>query len=101
MLFLFKIVLQLLVLMERTVRQNIVSRDRGLDRFLPNRKDVRNPTAEAILQEFQYLSAGTVTVPDGTSWNFVSELTALQGELLELLEVPLERFTVKALFHSG
>ncbi len=72
-LFLFKIVLQLLVLIERTARQNIASRDRGLDQFLPNRKDVRNPTAEAILKEFQHLVAGTITLPDGTSWTFVSE----------------------------
>jgi transposase len=100
-LFLFKIVLQLLVLIERTVRQNIASRDRGLEQFLPNRKDVRNPTAEAILKEFQHLVTGTVTLPDGTSWTFVSELTALQRELLELLDVPLDSFTVKALFHSG
>ena len=100
-LFLFKIVLQLLVLMERTVKKNIVTRDRGLEQLLPNRQDVRNPTAEVILKEFQYLAVGTVTLPDRTSWNFVSELTALQRELLELLEVPLDRFTVKALFHSG
>jgi transposase len=100
-LFLFKIVLQLLVLMERTVRKNIADRDRGLDHFLPNRKDVRNPTAEAILKEFQYLAVGTVTLPDGSSWNFVSELTALQRDLLELLEIPVGRLTVKTLFHSG
>ncbi|MCP4398819.1 MAG: IS1634 family transposase [bacterium] len=100
-LFLFKIVLQLLVLIERTVRQNIASRDRGLDQFLPNRKDVRNPTAESILKEFQYVVTGTITLPDGTSWNFVSELTVLQRELLELLDVPLDSFTVKALFNSG
>lgn len=100
-LFLFKIVLQLLVLIERTVRENIASRDRGLDQFLPNRKDVRNPTAEAILKEFQHLVAGTITLPDGTSWTFVSELTALQQELLELLDIPLDSFTVKTLFHSG
>ena len=101
MLFLFKIVLQLLVLMERTVRQKIAARERGLDRFLPNRNDVRNPTAEAILNAFQYLSIGTVTVPDGPSWNFVSELSALQRELLELLDVPFDCFSVKGLFHSG
>jgi transposase len=100
-LFLFKIVLQLLVLIERTVRQNITSREKGLDDFLPNRQDVRNPTAEAILKTFQHLVAGTVTLPDGTSWNFVSELTALQQDLLELLDVPITSFTVKALFNSG
>lgn len=100
-LFLFKIVLHLLVLMERTVRKNIADRDRGLDHFRPNRKDGRNPTAEAILKEFQYLAVGTVTLPDGSSWNFVSELTALQRDLLELLEIPMDRLTVKTLFHSG
>jgi transposase len=100
-LLLFKIVLQVLVLMERTVRHNIASRDRGLDRFLPNRQDVRNPTAEAILKEFQHLVSGTMILPDGTSWTFVSELTALQQELLELLDVPLTCFSARVLFHSG
>jgi len=100
-LFLFKIVLQLLVLIERTARTNIAERDRGLKNFLPNRNDVRNPTAEAILKEFQYLTVGTVTLPDGSSWNFVSELTTLQQDLLELLDVPVDRFTVNALFHPG
>jgi transposase len=100
-LFLFKIVLQVLVLIERTVRQNIVSRERGLEQFLPNRKDVRNPTAEAILKQFQHVVVGTITLPDGTSWTFVSELTALQQDLLKLLEVPLTAFTVTALFNSG
>jgi len=101
LLFLFNIVLQVLVLIERTVRQNIIARERGLEQFLPNRKEVRNPTAEAILKHFQYVVVGTITLPDGTSWSFVSELTALQKDLLTLLDVPLAAFTVTALFDSG
>ncbi len=42
-LFLFKIALQMVVLIERAGRNNIAERDRGLDNFMPNRRDVRNP----------------------------------------------------------
>lgn len=45
-LFLFKIALQIIVLIERTARINIAQRDKGLDNFRPNRKDVRNPKTE-------------------------------------------------------
>lgn len=37
-LFLFKIALQILVLMERTARTNIAERDRGLDNLMPNKR---------------------------------------------------------------
>ena len=40
-LLLFKIVLQMVVLIERTARQNIRNRDYGIDNFMPNRVDVR------------------------------------------------------------
>jgi transposase len=100
-LFLFKLVLQLLVLIERTARNHITKRDKGLDHFRPNRHDVRNPTAESLLKEFQYLVKGTITLPDGTFWTFVSELTEVQKNILGLLEVPLDRFTAHYLFDSG
>ena len=46
-LFLFKIALQVVVLIERTVSQNIQVRDKGLDGFMPNRKDYRKPCRRA------------------------------------------------------
>ncbi|MDJ0817806.1 MAG: IS1634 family transposase, partial [Desulfobacterales bacterium] len=42
-LLLFKMALQMVVLIERTARKNIHQRDYGLDNFMPNRVDVRNP----------------------------------------------------------
>jgi transposase len=52
-LLLFKIALQMVVLIERTARENIRQRDRGLDGFMPNRKDVHNPRSEYLLKEFR------------------------------------------------
>ena len=100
-LFLFKVVLQLLVLIERTARLNIERREKGLDAFRPNRDDVRNPTAEYLLKEFQYVVKGTMVLPDGQPYTFISELNGLQQDILALLEVPLACFTVQYLFHSG
>lgn len=87
-LLLFKIALQMVVLIERTARTNIAERDRGLDGFMPNRKDVRNPRSEYMLKEFEYIVQGQMPLPDGQTYGFVSELTELQRDLLSILEVP-------------
>ena len=100
-LFLFKLVLQLLVLIERTARLNIARRDSGLDQFRPNRDDVRNPTAEYLLKEFLYVVKGTIALPDGQHYTFISELNGLQQDILALLEVPTACFTAHYLFNSG
>ncbi|MCP3921991.1 MAG: IS1634 family transposase [Desulfobacterales bacterium] len=92
-LFLFKIVLQILVLIERTARKNIEQRDKGLDNFRPNRKDVRNPKAEYLLGEFQYIAAVLILMNDGTRLKSISALNVLQKDILAVLDVPLECFT--------
>ena len=100
-LFLFKIALQIIVLMERNARKEIKHRDKGLDNFMPNRKDVRNPTSEYMLAEFQYIVKGEMTLPDGNSYGFVSELNELQKDILDILGVPIECFTYDHLFGTG
>jgi transposase len=97
-LFLFKIALQLLVLIERTARKNIAKRDKGLDNFRPNRKDVRNPKSEYLLKEFQYVVRGKILLQNGDIRYFVSEPKGLQKEILEILEVPSLCFTYDYLF---
>ncbi len=99
-LFLFKIALQLLVLIERTCRKSIDERDKGLDKFMPNRKDVRNPRAENLLAAFQYVVSGEVVLPNGKKYGFVSELTRLQKDILSLLGVPHKYFTYDYLFNA-
>jgi transposase len=101
MLFLFKIALQLLVLMERTARRNIEQRDRGLDQLMPNRNDVRNPKTESLLAAFKYVVQGRVLLHDGSVHGFISQLTASQKDILTILEVPCDYFTYKFLFDSS
>lgn len=97
-LFLFKIALQLLVIIERTARANIAKRDRGLDNFRPNRKDVRNPKSEYLFNEFQYIVHGKILVHDKKPYYFVSALNELQKDILDILEVPFSYFTHDRLF---
>lgn len=92
-LLLFKTALQLLILIERTCRKNIAERDKGLDDFMPNRQDVRNPTCKNILMAFQYVVCGVVFFSNGQNYGFVSELTDLQKDILSLLDVPYNYFT--------
>lgn len=100
-LFLFKIALQIIVLIERNARQNTARRDKGLDNFMPNRKDVRNPKTEYLLSEFQYIVSGQVFLPDGQSYHFVSELNDLQKDILSILEVPLDCYTYQYIAGPG
>ena len=101
MLFLFKIALQMIVLIERTARANIEDRDRGLDNFMPNKKDVRNPSTEYMLAEFQYIVSGKVPIPGGEVSGFVSELNPLQENILHILEVPPEYYSYERIFNTS
>jgi transposase len=100
-LLLFKIALQLVVLIERTARNNVRVRDKGLDEFMPNRRDVRNPRAEYMLKAFEYVVCGQMVLPDGKTCGFVSELTPLQKDILEIMEVPIDFFSYEYLFDTS
>ena len=100
-LFLFKIALQLVILIERTARNNVQARDKGLDDFMPNRKDVRNPRAEYMLKAFEYVVQGQMILPDGRTCGFVSDLTPLQRDILKILEIPSRCFSYEYLFDPG
>ncbi len=100
-LFLFKLALQLIVLIERTARKNITKRDKGLDNFRPNRKDVRNPKTEYLLKEFQYIVQVMILFSNGDTHYSVSELKDLQKEILDILEVPHSCFTYDYLFDTS
>jgi transposase len=100
-LLLFKIALQMVVLIERTARKNIHKRDYGLDNFMPNRVDVRNPRSEYMLKEFEDIVKGEMPLPDGNTYGFVSELNKLQRDILSVLEVPLNYYDYQFLFDSS
>ncbi len=100
MLFLFKIALQVVVLIERNARANIENRNRGLDNFMPNKKDVRNPGTEYMLAEFQYIVSGKIPMSGGQVAGFVSELNPLQKDILYILDVPLEYYSYEYLFNT-
>jgi transposase len=100
-LFLFKIALQMVVLIERTARNNIAKRGRGLDNFMPNRRDVRNPRTEYLLTAFQYVVQGRILLDDGGVHGFVSELTPTQKDIIDILQVPPHYFTYSYLFDTS
>lgn len=100
-LLLFKIALQILVLIERAARQSISERDRGLDNFMPNRRNVRNPKTENLFAAFQYVVSGNVILTNGASHAFISELTELQKDILILLNIPAEYFSYDFLYNTA
>jgi transposase len=100
-LFLFKTTLQILILMERTARTKISERDKGLDNFMPNKKDVRNPGTEYMLAMFGFIVCGIITLSDGSKQPFVSKLTETQKDILSVLDVPEECYTYQYLFDTS
>jgi len=100
-LFLFKIALQIVVLIERAARRNIQARDKGLDDFMPNKKDYRTPKAEYMLQKFEHVVCGNMRLPDGNDYGFVSELTDVQSDILAILDVPERCYSYGYLFDSS
>jgi transposase len=100
-LFLFKIALQIIVLIERSARTNIEKRDRGLDAFMPNKHDVRNPRTEYLLKAFEDIVKGNMPLPDGEVYGFVSELNGLQLDILSILDVPSHYYDYEFLFDTG
>jgi transposase len=100
-LMLFKIALQLVVLIERSARKNIDNRDRGLDGFMPNRKDVRNPRTEYMLKQFEDIVQGEIPLPDGNTYGFVTALTQLQKDILSILAVPAHCYQYQYLFNTA
>ena len=89
------------LLIERTARDNIEKADKGLDNFMPNKKDVRNPSTEYMLAEFEFVVSGKVPMPGGEVAGFVSELSPLQKNILDILEIPVECYTYEYLFDTG
>jgi transposase len=100
MLFLFKIALQMAVLIERSAREKIKVRDKGLDNFLPNRNNVKNPTTENLLAEFKDVVKGIIELPSGETFGFVSKLTDIQKDILTVLGIPQHYFNYAYLFNS-
>ena len=91
----------MLVLFERTARENIDDRDRCLDKFKPSRKDVRNPSSNFMLKEFEDIVQGQMKLPDGNNYGFVSALNELQKDILSVLNVPLHYYDYQYLIDSG
>ena len=91
----------MVVLIERTAKDNIDQRDRGLDNFMSNKKDVRNPKTEYILAEFEFVVSGNVPMPGDNIAGFISELNPLQKDILSVLEVPMECYSYEHMFDTS
>ena len=100
LLLLFKIALQMVVLIEITARKTIRQRDKGPDNFMPNKKNVRNPKTEYLLCKFEYIVQGHMRLPNGNTYGFVSELNSLQQDILAILQVPAQCYSYEYLFDT-
>jgi len=68
---------------------------------MPNRKDVRNPRSEYLLKKFEDVVRGKMPLPDGNTYNFISELNRLQRDILSILDIPLCWYEYDFLYDSS
>ncbi len=54
-----------------------------------------------MLKEFEDIVKGEMPLPDGNTYGFVSELNALQRDILSVLKVPLYYYDYRYLFDSS
>jgi hypothetical protein len=67
---------------------------------MPNRKNVKNPTTENLLAEFKDVVKGIIELPSGEKFGFVSKLTNIQKDILNVLGIPEHYFDYDFLFNS-
>jgi hypothetical protein len=81
---------------QSSAREQIKTRNKGLDNFMPSRKNVKNPTTENLLAEFK----DVIELPSGEKFGFVSKLKNIQKDILEVLGIHEHYFNYGFLFNS-
>jgi transposase len=90
--FLYAIALLVQALLERELRAAM--KREGVDNLplYPEERACRRPTAEQVLRLFAHVARHAVVRPDGSRETFEPEFTELQSKILNLLNIPPERY---------
>ena len=83
-------------LIERQIRTAMANRDTGAIGLYPELRACPAPSTERILEIFTDLTRHDLLQPDGTPvQTFEAELTGIQRQVLDLLDVPPHRYTTR------
>ena len=100
MMFIMTLTLQLYTLIQRQVAQALLHRDSPLVGLMPNRIKTWRPQTDKLLAAFDNIHLvkinGHETSPYGISSLSITSLNSLQLEILQLLGVPVKKYSLNA-----
>ncbi|MDM8537265.1 IS1634 family transposase [Desulfobacterales bacterium HSG17] len=95
MLFVMTLTLQLYTLIQRQAANEILQRDYPLDGLMPNKIRTWRPQTDNILAAFDNINLIKLLLEDGSSSMYMTSLSPLQLEILQLLGVPAKKYAPK------
>ena len=87
-------VLLVQTLLERELRQAMARHDLPWVPMYPEGRECHRPTARRLFDLFEPVQCHTLTLPSGHTENFVTELSPVQGQILELFGIPSETYGI-------
>jgi transposase len=88
------LVLMIQTLLERALRMALQGADVATLALYPESRPCRRPTTRRVLDVFEPVQRHVLVLPDGTEQTLVTELTALQRQVLSLLKLTPEAYGV-------
>ena len=92
MLFVMTLTLQLYTLIQRQAANEILQRDYPLDGLMPNKIRTWRPQTDNILAAFDNINLIKLLFEDGSSSMYMTSLSPLQLEILQLLGIPAKKY---------
>ncbi len=95
MMFIMTLTLQLYTLIQRQVAQELLHRDSPLAGLMPNRIKTWRPQTDKLLAAFDNIYLVQISGHETSSLSITS-LNSLQLEILQLLDVPMKKYSLNA-----
>jgi len=87
-------VLLVQTLLERELRRAMARHDLPWLPMYPEGRECHRPTARRLFDLFEPVQCHTLTLPSGQTENFVTELSPVQRQILELFGVPAKTYAI-------
>lgn len=95
MMFIMTLTLQLYTLIQRQVAQELCRRDSPLEGLMPNKIKTWRPQTDKLLEAFNNINLVEI-VHNGVISSYMTSLNFLQLEILQLLGVPANKYSLNA-----
>lgn len=96
MIFIMTLALQLYTLIQRQAAQELLQQGSPLDELMPNKIKTWRPQTDKLLAAFDNINLLQISHDDGISFRGMTSLSSLQFEILQILGVPVSKYSLDA-----